>query len=163
MENNSHFDSFELQFTPIAQSFYREAGKWARFLSILGFIFIAIYVIWGFVLMAGSAAAGSDPALSGMGGVGAMAALGGTVLGVIVIIAAVVMFFPTLYLYRFGSKAKLALDNNNTEYLTNSIENLKSYFKFFGILMIIYLVFMVIGIIIAVVGGIAAASATGSM
>lgn len=160
MENNSHFDSFELQFTPIAQSFFREAGKWARFLSIFGFIFIALYVILGLIMMASGGAMGSS---EGMSGVGPMAALGSTGFGIFMIIIAVIILFPTLYLYRFGSKAKLALDNNNTEYLTNSIENLKSFFKFYGIFIIVYLIFVVVAVIVAIVGGIAAASATGSM
>lgn len=159
MEHNSQFDSFELQFTPLAQSFLREAGKWARFLSIVGFIFIALYTIWGLMMMAGGAAMGSNSRFDGMG---AMGAVTGAMTGIIMIVVAIILLFPTLYMYRFGSKAKLALENNNTEYLTNSIENLKSYFKFFGIFMIIYLVLVIIIFIVAIVAGFAAASATGS-
>jgi hypothetical protein len=161
MENNSHFDSFELQFTPLAQSFLKEAGKWARFVSIVGFIFIGLYVILALFMFAMGSAI--DSAAGNMGSRGAFGAISGAFLGVIYLIVAIIAFFPTLYLSKFAGKAKLALENNNTEYLTNSIENLKSYFKFMGIVTIIMIAFFIIGFIVAIVGGIAAASATGSM
>lgn len=152
MEDTSKFDSFELQFTPVAQSFYRETAKWARFLSITGFVFIGLYTLWALMLLALGGAA-----FSSMEGMGAMGAIGGTFFAIIILLFGLLMFFPTLYLYRFGTKAKHALESNNTEYLTSSLENLKSYFKFLGIMVAIYLGFMVLGFVFGILGGLAAA------
>lgn len=160
MEHNSAFDSFELQFTPVAQSFIREAAKWAKFLSIIGFIFIALYILVALMMIAGGAAMGANEELNtASGGMGMMGAIGGTALGIIYLIVAVIAIFPTLYLSRFAGKAKLALDNNNTEYLTTSLENLKSYFKFLGIFTIVMLVLMIIGFVVGIIAGVSAAGA----
>lgn len=155
MENTSPFDSFELQLTAAAQGFLRETAKWARFLSIIGFIFVALYIILALMMFAVGGAMGSA---EGMGGMGMMGAMGGATLGIIYLLGAILYFFPILYLYRFASKALMAFESNSTEHLTSSLENLKSHYKFMGILMIIVLVLMVLGIIIGIVGGLAAAT-----
>ncbi len=152
MEDTSRFDSFELQFTPVAQSFYRETAKWARFLAIVGFVFIGLYILWALMILALGGAA-----FSAAQGMGAMGAVGGTFVGIIILVVGILMFFPTLYLYRFGTKAKQALESSNTEYLTTSLENLKSYFKFLGIMVAIYLAFVVLMFFFALLGGLAAA------
>lgn len=148
MEHNSPFDSFELQLTNAAQDFLRETAKWAKFLSIVGFIFIGIYVILGLIMIASGAAINS--AAPGMGG---MAAVSGATIGVAYIIGALIYFFPILYLSKFASKARAALDNRNNEMLADSMENLKSHYKFMGILMIIVLCFVVLALIIGIVAG----------
>lgn len=150
MENNSAFDSFELQLTNESKSFLREAGKWANFLGVLGFIGLGFMVIGAFSIIAMGSAFGSMG-----GGAGAFGAIGSTFLGVIYLLMVLLYFFPVLYLYRFGSKVKKAFANNDTAMLTSSLENLKSHYKFVGILAIIMLSFYVLAILIAIVGGLA--------
>ena len=120
----SSFDSFELQFTTEAQSFLRETAKWAKFLAILGFIFVGLYVIMALVMFAagGSMAAASQD-LEGMEGMGAGGMMGavGAAGGIVYLLAALLYFFPVLYLYRFATKAQFALNNNSTDQLTSSM------------------------------------------
>lgn len=157
MEHNSSFDSFELQFTPVAQGFFKEIAKWATFLSIMGFIFIGFLVLGALAMFAVGGAMGAGD-MQGMGGMGMMGMLGGATLGVIYLVIAVLYFFPVMYLFKFASNAKKALSSNNTEQLTASIENLKSHYKFIGILTIIGIVFYVVIFIVAIIAGIGAAS-----
>ena len=153
MEHNSSFDSFELQFTPVAQGFLRETAKWARFLSIVGFIFIGLYVLLALMMFAmGGAMDAASENMDGMGGMGMMGAVGGAAMGVIYLICALIYFFPILYLYRFASNTLSALDSNNTDQLTNGLENLKSHYKFMGILMCIALIFIALGMLLMFVG-----------
>ena len=154
-ENKSAFDSFELQFTQQSQGFVRETAKWATFLSIVGFIFIGFMVLGA----VGMFAMGST--FSSMGGaspMGAMGMLGGATLGVIFLLMAVLYFFPVMYLYKFAANAKEALNSNNTERLTVAFENLKSHYKFVGILTVIGMAFYLLMIIFSVVAGVAAAA-----
>jgi len=161
MEHNSSFDSFELQFTPVAQGFFRETAKWAKFLSIVGFVLIGFMVIGAFAMFA-MGGAGSMDEMDGMnsmgGGMGMMGAMGAA-LGVVYLLVALLYFFPVLYLYKFASKAKQALDGNNTEELTSAFENLKSHYKFVGILTAIVLIIYALFFILAIVAGIGAAAA----
>lgn len=153
MEHNSSFDSFELQFTPVAQGFLRETAKWARFLSIVGFIFIGLYVLLALMMFAmGGAMDAASENMDGMGGMGMMGAVGGAAMGVLYLICALIYFFPILYLYRFASNTLSALDSNNTDQLTNGLENLKSHYKFMGILMCIALIFIALGMLLMFVG-----------
>ena len=153
MEHNSSFDSFELQFTPVAQGFLRETAKWARFLSIVGFIFIGLYVLLALMMFAmGGAMDAASENMDGMGRMGMMGAVGGAAMGVIYLICALIYFFPILYLYRFATNTLSALDSNNTDQLTNGLENLKSHYKFMGILMCIALIFIALGMLLMFVG-----------
>ena len=153
MEHNSSFDSFELQFTPVAQGFLRETAKWARFLSIVGLIFIGLYVLLALMMFAmGGAMDAASENMDGMGGMGMMGAVGGAAMGVIYLICALIYFFPILYLYRFATNTLSALDSNNTDQLTNGLENLKSHYKFMGILMCIALIFIALGMLLMFVG-----------
>ena len=153
MEHNSSFDSFELQFTPVAQGFLRETAKWARFLSIVGFIFIGLYVLLALMMFAmGGGMDAASENMDGMGGMGMMGAVGGAAMGVIYLICALIYFFPILYLYRFATNTLSALDSNNTDQLTNGLENLKSHYKFMGILMCIALIFIALGMLLMFVG-----------
>lgn len=160
----SSFDSFELQFTSEAQSFLRETAKWAKFIAIIGFILVGLYVIMALVMfaMGGTMAAASQDlegieGMEGMGAGGMMGAIGAAG-GIIYLLVALLYFFPMLYLYRFASKAQFALNNNNTEQLTSSMENLKSHYKFMGILMLIAVIFVALGFLIMIIGVGAAAA-----
>lgn len=157
MEHNSSFDSFELQITPVAQGFLKEIAKWATFLSIMGFIFIGFLVLGALAMFAMGGAMGASD-MQGMGGMGMMGMLGGATLGIIYLVIALLYFFPVMYLFKFASNAKKALSSNNTDQLTTSIENLKSHYKFMGILTIIGIVFYFIIFIVAIVAGVGAAS-----
>jgi uncharacterized membrane protein len=154
-ENKSAFDTFELQFTQQAQGFVRETAKWATFLSIMGFIFIGFMVLGAL----GMFAMGSTMSSMGAGSpMGAMGMLGGATMGIMFLLFALLYFFPVLYLYKFASNAKEALNSNNTERLTVAFENLKSHYKFVGILTVIGLAFYVLIFIFSIVAGVAAAA-----
>ncbi|MCR5863586.1 DUF5362 family protein [Flavobacterium sp. J372] len=52
-----------------------------------------------------------------------------------------------LYLFKFASNTKKALNSNNSDSLTDAFENLKSHYKFLGIVMIIVIASYIVGII----------------
>lgn len=120
----------DVQLTQASKAYLSEAARWARFLGIVGFIFIGLFVIMA--LFMGSMFS-SMPGMEGAG------ALGGGFITAIYLVFAAIYFFPTLYLYRFGTRTKVALANYDTDGLTDGLGNLKSTFKFMGILTIIML------------------------
>jgi len=69
---------------------------------------------------------------------------------------AVLYFFPFLFLYRFSNRMQSALRSNDQQTLINSLGNLRAYFRFVGILVIIGLAFCALAFIF---GGLAAALA----
>lgn len=126
----------DLQVSPVSQSFLTEAARWGKFLAIAGFIFCGFIVVTAFFIPT------IYSNLSRLNGLGAEminnAAFG---VSVIYFIAALVLFFPCLFLFRFSVKMKMALTTISQENFEDSLKNLKSLFKFYGILTIILLSF----------------------
>ncbi len=145
---------FDLQIDHQSNNYLAEAAKWAKFLAIMGFILCGLSVI--IALFLGTFMASM---MSGFGGndAGAAGAMGGGIFTVVYIVLALVYFFPCLYLFNFSSKMQVALRSNQQDSLNISFRNLKSCFKFLGILTIIMIAFWVLGIII----GIGAAASSG--
>ena len=120
------------------------AAKWARFLGIVGFVMTGFIVLAALFLMTMGSSLGS--ALGNRGVFGAF----GAMIGVFYIVIAVVYFFISLYLFNFGKKTRLALQNENSSDLTEGLKNLKSYFSLLGIIMAIlislYALIFVVGV-----------------
>lgn len=150
VETNNNQSLFDLQLDTVGVDYLRESAKWAKFIAIVGFVFCGLMVI--IALFAGTILASSMS--MAMGGA---AGFGGGLITFIYIVLAAMWFIPCLYLFRFASGMQVALRNNEQEKLLNSLKNLKSHFKFIGILLIILLAFyalaIVFGIVMAAAGG----------
>lgn len=110
------------------QDYLLEAAKWAKFLSILGFIGVGFMVIFSLFMGIGM---GSLASLSTLGG--------GLFISFIYLIIAALYFFPLLYLFKFATNVKRGILNHDNETLVESFKNLKSTFKFLGIYSIVVL------------------------
>ena len=138
---------FELQIDQQSISYLSETARWAKFLSIVGFIMCGLMII--LALFAGSLMATltrlrSDDALQGIAG------MGGAFVSLIYIVIALLYFFPCLYLFNFAGKMQTALRNNDQTSLNASFGQLKSCFKFVGILTIIVLSFYILVAIVVI-------------
>jgi hypothetical protein len=147
MEEVQNQPLFSLSIEPATKTHLIETAKWARFLAIVGFVFLALMVvagIWLSTVMATSFTRIDNEYGRNSSG---MFAYMGTGIIVVYIIAALIMFFPLLFLLRFASKVKTALAANDQESLNTSFQNLKAYFRYLGIITIIGLAFYGIGIL----------------
>jgi hypothetical protein len=140
MEDQSHFDSFELQVSETATAYLRESAKWSLILSIIGFIGTGFMVLAAFFIMVAGAA----------GPFGAGGAIG---MGIVYLIIAVLYIFPIYYLYKYATQMKAALNESDNGGLTSAFENLKSHHKFLGIGAIVIISLYILIIIGAVVFG----------
>ncbi|MGZ5254423.1 MAG: DUF5362 family protein [Flavitalea sp.] len=135
---------FDLQVDAQSSGYLAEAAKWGKFLSIVGFILCALMALGG--IFAGSMMGSvMSSASEGMG-----SAIGGGVFTVIYFLMALLWFMPCLYLYRFSTKAQSAIRANEQSELVDSMKNLKSCFRFMGIMMIILLAFYALIFMIAI-------------
>jgi hypothetical protein len=144
MEQNTEIHLFELQVDHNVQSYLGETARWAKFLAIMGFVGCGICVL--VALFAGTFIAGT------LAGVGDNRGYMGGLVSFIYIAIALVMFFPSLYLYNFASRMQVALRSNDQEQLTRSFRNLKSCYRYMGILTIIYLGLIVLLMIFNIFG-----------
>ncbi|MCU4165261.1 hypothetical protein [Carboxylicivirga caseinilyticus] len=142
VDNNEQTDISVILNSDQIKSYLLEASKWAKFLSIMGFIGIGLMVIGGIFATIGLSIAGGMS--NGITGV----PMG--LFGVIYLLLALIYYFPVSYLYKFSTQTKQAILLNNTFTLTSGFGNLKSLFKFMGILTIVILSMYLLIIIIAI-------------
>lgn len=136
----------DLQLDQQSFSYFAESAKWAKFIAIVGFVFCGLMVI--VALFAGTIFATMFASMgSGMGMVG------GGAFTVVYLIFAALWFFPCLYLYRFATQMQQAIQSNEQNKIQQSLRNLKSYFRFLGILFIVVLSFYALGILGALAMG----------
>ena len=151
MENETPVPQPELVIDKPIAIYLMESCKWGKFLSIVGFVMTGLMVLGGFAMMAMfSSFMPEMPENAAM-------PFGGGFLGGMYLFLALIYFFPTLYLYRFSSKTKAALQNMSQDAITESFLKLKSMFKFMGMFMAVILGFyalMILGVGVgAAIGG----------
>lgn len=144
-------DNEVLIITEDIRSYIYEGAKWAKFLSIYGFIISAMTTLAAF------SAPAMLSALKIMNNTGVLSAISPTALTGLYLVLALVYFYPSLMLYKYataGKKAALYLDQ---ESLAEAMSKMKSLFKFLGIILIITTVLYLLVIFIAVFAGIVSA------
>ena len=151
METENNLLENELLIDTVSQVHLKETAMWAKFLAIAGFIISIIIAI-------GAVFAGTmfNKLTAGMPGGNKGGVMTGGVIMVMYLLIAAVAFFMSLFLFRFGVKMKVALIINDQESLNLSFQNLKVYYRFAGIITIIYLVIL----LLALLGGLIAATIT---
>jgi len=139
---------FELQIDQEAMSYLGTTARWGKFLSIVGFVNCGIMVI--VALLFGKSFAMLAP-FAGGNLLGDTISRLGAFVTAIFIVAAVIWFFPNLFLLRFSVKMQSALRDTDQIQLNASFGSLKSCFKYIGILTIVILSFYTILFIVGIV------------
>ncbi|NLP57296.1 DUF5362 family protein [Lutibacter sp. B1] len=135
IQDESAENDSTLKLSKKAKTNLSETGKWVYFLSIIGFCFIGLIVI--IALFAGTL-------LSTIGGDESPFPFPGIFISILYLLMGLVYFFPIYYLFNFANNIKKAIEKKDSESLDKALENLKSHYKFVGILTIIMLAFYVL-------------------
>ncbi|MBC6111331.1 DUF5362 family protein [Pedobacter fastidiosus] len=125
----------KLVVTEEMRSYIYEITKWSRFLSIIGFILSALLILGSLSI---GAAIGANPAM--LKQLGPLAGIGGIGLTIMYLVIALIYFYPSLLLFRFSNKGKHAVLYGEQESLNEAMLNMKSLFKFWGILTIVIII-----------------------
>jgi hypothetical protein len=152
MEDINLSNTFNLQVDNGNIPYLIEAAKWGKFLSILGFIIIAILFLCGCVFLFSGGNLASD-VNTDLPNLDLTPGAFGIVFAIYFFITAFVYFLPCFFMYRFATKMQLALRTNDQIVLNSSFENLKSLFKFFGVVTVIFLCIWVIVVVFGAVLG----------
>ncbi len=126
------------------ESHLKKSAKWSYFLSIVGFVFILFLLIIGIVMFGLSKVKNEYSDFQNL-----PFAFPFVFIGIMYFIMAVLYFFPTLYLFKFGSKIISAFEMNDQTALNVGLKNLKQMFVFIGILTIIALSFSILTILLS--------------
>lgn len=127
------------------RSYIYETAKWAKFLSIVGFFMTGIFIMIAF------SASAFETALNQTPGGQQMAHLGSTVLMIMMLLFALVYFYPSLMLFKYAVAAKTAVLYGEQDSLTIAMSKMKSFFKFWAILTIVIIAFYLLSFLAAIV------------
>ncbi len=116
------------------------ARKWAMFLAIIGFIFLGLIIVIG--LIAGTFLTAFNSGEKSLG-------IPESLMFIPVLLVAVLYFFPVLFLFRFSKHTSHAIQTLDKKELHKAIRNLKSYFAYIGIMIIIVFSFYIAVLIVA--------------
>lgn len=142
---------FSLSIDPAAKAHLAETARWARFLAITGFVFLLLMVALG--VYSSLTISRYEDMFNGSSGQRGLLQGVGAGMAVAYLILAVVGFFPLLFLLRFANGMHTALSGNNQVALDTAFQQLKVYFRYLGILLIISLVMMALSVLIGILGG----------
>jgi hypothetical protein len=150
MESNQTL--FSLSIDPVTKAHLSDTARWARFLAVFGIIMLFAFMIITLlgVTMFADQSVGIFPDGSSSTQISNAAKISMVVSAVVI---TVVTFFPLLFLLRFASRMRRALAANDQQNLNESFLNLKIYFRYLGIVVIIvlvvYLLIFIIGVLAA--------------
>lgn len=116
------------------------ARKWAMFLAIISFIFIGLVGIIG--LIAGTFLKAFSAGEKNLG-------IPDSLVYIPLIAMAVVYFFPVLFLFRFSKFSHRAILTFDKAMFHKAVKNLKYYFAYIGILIIIIFSIYIVVLIVA--------------
>ena len=140
--------SNDLEVSPLAQSYLTEAARWGSFWQLWDLYFVQLRSYYLFlcrfllhnchliILCLSNYSAAMKVTMT-----------------VVYLLLALLFFFPCFYLYKFSVKMQSAVKGMSQENFDESLMNLKSLFKFYGIFTIVifsfYALVFIIGIIAA--------------
>lgn len=104
--------------------------KWTMFLSILGFIFLGVLIVVGVVTSTFLNAFKSKEVNLG---------IPESLMLVLFITIAALYFFPVFFLFRFSKNIRDAIQKRSAVMLDKAFKNLRIYFTYIGIMVIIVL------------------------
>jgi len=151
LDTDANSSGLELTLSSQARGFLMEAAKWARILAILGFVMVGIMVV--FSVFAGTMFSSFSNVTDSP-----IPAFPGAMFSLLYIAFAALYFFPILYLYRFAKGTREALKREDEPSLIYAFQNLKSHYKFIGILAVITVGFYALALIFGVIGGLLASA-----
>ena len=155
MDNQEQFEEVanekhpQLIVTEDMRSYIYDMAKWANFLGIVGF------VISAFLLLAALTVGPTINANPEMGKMlGQLGAMDGVTISIVFLIYGLLIGYPSLLMVRYAAKAKLGVLYGEQQKLDEGIAKLRSIFKYFGVLAIIFVGLYLITLFSAVLGGI---------
>jgi len=138
METNLEIRKIEIENETL--KYLNTARKWAMFLAIIWFIFLGLIIVIG--LIAGTFLTAFNSGEKSLG-------IPESLMFIPVLLVALLYFFPVLFLFRFSKHTSHAIQTLDKMEFHKAIKNLKSYFAYIGIMIIVVFTFYIAVLIIA--------------
>jgi len=142
--------SSEIMITEQSKTILRSIAKWTKFLSILGFFFVGLSVL--FLISAGVMITLTNNYMESASAYPYHPGMFQLPFAIGYFIVLLIYFVPLYFLYKFSTNTQRALKDNDTEVLNNGLDFLKKHYMFLGIMAIIMVAFYLIVFLIMLFG-----------
>ncbi len=137
-----------LVFTEHIRSYMYDTARWAKFLAIVGFVISGLMV-----LMAMSMGAIIETGALNGTVYGSLGELGASTLTIVFVFYTLLIFVPSFLLFKYATNAIKGILYLDQEAITESAKKLKGFFRFYGILMIVFIGLYLMSFISAIIAG----------
>ena len=134
-----------------AAQMLRQTKPWVRLISVMTFVGSAFMVLsGGFLLLASIAGLAGGPGGPGGAELGIPLNGSGAVIGVIYIVMSFLYILPAVYLWRYANRIGSFDLERSPRALASALEAQKSFWRFCGIVIVVYLVivFAMVGFVV---------------
>ena len=138
MENTSENTTIEIG--PEIINTLNATWKWTMFLSVLGFIFLGLLIVAGLVTSTFLSSFKTEEVSLG---------IPESLLFIVWIIIATISFFPVFFLIRFSRHTRNAVHTHDKQELHKAFKNLRIYFTYIGIMVIVVVTIYIVALIAA--------------
>lgn len=138
---------FDLQLDPQALSALNETARWNKFMSIVWFVFCGLMAAGAIFF---GAYIGTE--LSGDATTNPFAGASAAFVSLFYLFITAIQFIPTIFRYKFSVKMIRAIRNTDQLLLNESLNQLRNYSKYWGIVTIIVVSLYAIGFIFLIFG-----------
>lgn len=114
--------------------------KWTTFLSVLGFIFLGLLIVAGLTTSLFLTTFKTQEANLG---------IPESAMIIIFVVVGAIYFFPVFFLFRFSRKTRDAILHLDSKKLLKGLNNLRLYFMYIGVMVIVVLSIYVVALIAA--------------
>jgi len=134
--------------TATVKNYLIVTSSWGKFLAILGYIGLGLLLILSLMMLFGMSFL--NDSLGTLSYFNQPQAISLVSMGIIYLIMIALYFFPVYFLHQFSKRVKSALLNNDISDMETAFKNLKSLFKFTGVVSIVVLSIYVLLLLIVV-------------
>jgi hypothetical protein len=134
--------------TANVKNYLMETARWGKFLAILGYVGLGLLLVLSMMMLFGMSFL--NDSLGTMSYFNQPQSLSLVSMGIIYLIMIALYFFPVYFLHIFSVRVKSALLTNDISDMETAFKNLKSLFKFTGIVSIVVLSIYVLVLLIVV-------------
>jgi uncharacterized integral membrane protein len=146
MLENFEEQNLTLKLSKESLSYLKETAKWGKFLAIVGFVMSGLLIVFGFFAGSIFAKLGEIPGAT-------PSPINPVFFSVFYMLFAAIYVLPCYFLYKYSTDLKSALNNTNSDKLTEAFKNQKSLYKFIGILTAVILGLYLLIFVVAAIGG----------
>jgi heme/copper-type cytochrome/quinol oxidase subunit 2 len=130
----------KIEMSPEILNNLNSTRKWAMFLSVLGFIFLGLLIVAGLTTSLFLTTFKTQEANLG---------IPESMMIIIFVVIGAIYFFPVFFLFRFSRNTRDAIQNLDGQKFAKGINNLRLYFTYIGIFVIVVLSIYVVALIAA--------------